>query len=160
MPSGQFNTVVISVSDILPLDKGHYISVSSVLQWPRRLHSPEAKRCLAVLRSESLPAVCCDRLFPCCGVMFLCNWMGGAEGLQPGIVLHRGGNLDFGTGNRISALVYNHHCCKTQVLSIFILQLLFFICNVEANFFEEAHHRCVPKCHIPAYFRNGVRRIY
>ena len=27
MPSGQFNTVVISVSDILPLDKGHYISV-------------------------------------------------------------------------------------------------------------------------------------
>ena len=28
MPSGQFNTVVISVSDILPLDKGHYISVS------------------------------------------------------------------------------------------------------------------------------------
>ena len=26
MPSGQFNTVVISVSDILPLDKGHYIS--------------------------------------------------------------------------------------------------------------------------------------
>ena len=29
MPSGQFNTVVISVSDILPLDKGHYISVSS-----------------------------------------------------------------------------------------------------------------------------------
>jgi len=27
-PSGQFNTVVISVSDILPLDKGHYISVS------------------------------------------------------------------------------------------------------------------------------------
>ena len=28
MPSGQFNTVVISVSDILPLDKGHYISVN------------------------------------------------------------------------------------------------------------------------------------
>ena len=27
MPSGQFYTVVISVSDILPLDKGHYISV-------------------------------------------------------------------------------------------------------------------------------------
>ena len=26
MPSGQFNTVVISVSNILPLDKGHYIS--------------------------------------------------------------------------------------------------------------------------------------
>ena len=45
------------------------------------------------------------------------------------------------------------------------LLLLYFktelgICNVEANFFEEAHHRCVPKCHIPAYFRNGVRRIY
>ena len=30
MPSGQFNTVVISVSDILPLDKGHYISVSTL----------------------------------------------------------------------------------------------------------------------------------
>lgn len=30
MPSGQFNTVVISVSDILPLDKGHYISVSLI----------------------------------------------------------------------------------------------------------------------------------
>ena len=28
MPSRQFNTVVISVSDILPLDKGHYISVN------------------------------------------------------------------------------------------------------------------------------------
>ena len=27
MPSGQFNTVVISVSGKLPLDKGHYISV-------------------------------------------------------------------------------------------------------------------------------------
>ena len=27
MPSGQFYTVVISVSDIFPLDKGHYISV-------------------------------------------------------------------------------------------------------------------------------------
>lgn len=26
MPSGQFYTVVISVSDIFPLDKGHYIS--------------------------------------------------------------------------------------------------------------------------------------
>ena len=26
MPSGQFNIAVISVSDILPLDKGHYIS--------------------------------------------------------------------------------------------------------------------------------------
>ena len=26
MPSGQLNTVVISVPDILPLDKGHYIS--------------------------------------------------------------------------------------------------------------------------------------
>jgi hypothetical protein len=30
MPSGQFNTVVISVSDILPLDKGHYISVKHI----------------------------------------------------------------------------------------------------------------------------------
>lgn len=27
MPFGQFNTVVISVSEIFPLDKGHYISV-------------------------------------------------------------------------------------------------------------------------------------
>ena len=29
MPSGQLNTVVISVPDILPLDKGHYISDGS-----------------------------------------------------------------------------------------------------------------------------------
>ena len=29
IPSGQFNTVVISVSAILPLDKGHYISVNN-----------------------------------------------------------------------------------------------------------------------------------
>lgn len=28
MPFGQFNTVVISVSEIFPLDKGHYISVN------------------------------------------------------------------------------------------------------------------------------------
>ena len=33
MPSGQFNTVVISVSDILPLDKGHYISGSYRTAW-------------------------------------------------------------------------------------------------------------------------------
>lgn len=31
MPSAQFYTVVISVSDILPLDKGHYISVKWVV---------------------------------------------------------------------------------------------------------------------------------
>lgn len=31
MPSGQFYTVVISVSDILPLDKGHYISVNGTI---------------------------------------------------------------------------------------------------------------------------------
>ena len=36
MPSGQFNTVVISVSDILPLDKGHYISVSGIACWEIR----------------------------------------------------------------------------------------------------------------------------
>lgn len=34
MPSGQFNIVVISVSDILPLDKGHYISVSIRAAFP------------------------------------------------------------------------------------------------------------------------------
>ena len=34
MPSGQFNTVVISVSDILPLDKGHYISVIKSIIFP------------------------------------------------------------------------------------------------------------------------------
>ena len=39
MPSGQFYTVVISVSDILPLDKGHYISVYALRKYLSELFS-------------------------------------------------------------------------------------------------------------------------